>query len=125
MQTLIAMKAMKAMKATQVTPMKATQVKGHEATQKFAPKPMKATRVKAPIQSYLAPSAMNPEEKNRRQGHLIGFLARQTIPGCGHNCIGEIRQQRGDEYLLLFFKGVGRRGSIWLKRNEFVVICHQ
>ena len=120
----MATKPMKAMKATQVKPMKATQVKCHEATQKFAPKPMKATRVKAPMQSYLAPGAMNPEEKNRRQGHLVGFLARQTIPGCGHNCIGEIRQQRGDEYLLLFFKGVGRRGSIWLKRNEFAVIGH-
>ena len=88
----MATKPMKAMKATQVKPMQATQLKGHEATQKFAPKPMKATRVK------------NPEEDNRRQGHLVGFLARQTIPGCGHNCIGEIRQQRGDEYLLLFFK---------------------
>ena len=126
MQTLIAMAATKVMRNSEVKTKKTLTGRARVKTKKTVEE---ATGMKTSTEALTlinqTPGPMTPENKQHPPSHLLGCLARQIIPGCGHNCIGEIRQQTGDEYLLLFFKGVGRRGSIWLKRNEFEVICQQ
>ena len=97
-ESVKAMKTMKVatgMKTSTKAPMKGNKVPdGLE--EREGVKAMKALKGK---------DATEPEEKERYRGNLVGYLARQTIPGCGHNCIGEIKEQTRDEYLLLFLKG--------------------